>query len=470
MKVIYVMSDSLRRDHVGVYGAPPWGPIHTPNLERFARTAAVFDNAYIGSFPTVPSRRDTQLGHGDKGLPFNRWKALDPDEETFLQRLTAAGVPSMLITDTANNVTGGVNLQRDFTAWVCNRGQEGDPCWLDATVPLDPLVPPELIRYTADWWGQVLVNRAHRQEETDWFAPGTYTMALDWLEHNHQRESFFLWVDTFDPHEPWDPPQHYLDLYDPGYEGRVFEAPTYGVRQRMGITDRELQHIRARYAGEVTMVDHWFGKLLDKLEELGIRDETAVIHTADHGTCFDGPGDLGLLQKAWQVGADGMLMAAGRPPTPPLQHNPLSPNIVRIPLMIHLPGMAASRRVAGIVQPWDVHATLLDLFGQTCGERVIGRSLLPLARGEGAGHREAAVAGAAMSEPGGMAQVMTAEWLYAVWRGERPCCLFDLQADPSCTQDLAALRPDVVADLHGVLAEFLRGQALPAEYVAGYVR
>jgi len=133
MRVIYVMADSMRRDHVSVYGTPPWGPIQTPSLEQFAASAAVFDNAYIGSFPTVPNRRDTLLGRGDKGLPFNRWRGLDPDEVTFPAMLRERGVPSMLITDTQNNVNAPQNLQRDYSAWALNRGQEADRCWLDDT-------------------------------------------------------------------------------------------------------------------------------------------------------------------------------------------------------------------------------------------------------------------------------------------------------------------------------------------------
>ena len=72
MKVICIVADTFRRDHLGAYGND-W--IHTPNLDKFASESAVFDNAYIGSFPTVPNRRDVLLGRGDIGLPFNRWKA-----------------------------------------------------------------------------------------------------------------------------------------------------------------------------------------------------------------------------------------------------------------------------------------------------------------------------------------------------------------------------------------------------------
>ena len=48
------------------------------------------------------------------------------------------------------------------------------------------------------------MNRAHRNVVTDWFAPGTYEMVMDWLDVNHERESFLVWIDTFDPHGPWD--------------------------------------------------------------------------------------------------------------------------------------------------------------------------------------------------------------------------------------------------------------------------
>jgi len=345
MKVIHVMADSMRRDHVGAYGHPPWGPIHTPNLDKFAETAAVFDNAYIGSFPTVPNRRDTHLGHGDKGLPFNRWRQVDDDEVMFPALLRKKGVPSMLITDTMNNVTGGRNIQRDYTAWAFNRGQEGENCWLDDTVETEWPVPREMIRYNEERWRQILVNRAYREQETDWFAPGTYSMALDWLEKNYGRKDFFLWIDTFDPHEPWDPPQYYIDKYDRDYKGRVFDAPSYGIRKEMGITDRELKHIRARYAGEVTMVDTWFGHLMAKLEILGIADDTIVIFTADHGTNFDGPGDVGFIQKIPAADSDGFLVAPGRTRRPPMRHFPLSQNVARVPLMVRWPGLKKQKRI-----------------------------------------------------------------------------------------------------------------------------
>lgn len=474
MKVIYVMADSLRRDHAGVYGNPPWGTVRTPNLRAFAETATVFDNAYIGSFPTVPNRRDTHLGHGDKGLPFNRWKALDDDEVSFPALLRNQGIPSMLITDTQNNVTNGRNLQRDYTSWSLNRGQEGDKCWLDDSVHLEYPVPEHLIRYPAAMWHQVLMNRAHRRVETDWFAPGTYTLAIEWLEKNHTRDDFFLWIDTFDPHEPWDPPQHYVDMYDPGFTGRIFEAPSYGIRTEMGITDRELQHIRARYAGEVTMVDTWFGRLLETLENLGIADETAVIFCADHGTCFDGPGDQGFIHKIPHVGADGLTIAAGRKLAQPVRHFPLSMNAARIPLMIRIPGVHdVDRRVESFVQPWDITATILDLYGIDAPDSVNGRSVLPLIHGNDTWHRNSAIFGNSTGTsdcPGGQINVTDGEWVLTFWHDEREPALHDLRSDPERRENVFSGKPDEVIRLSDEIGRFLQTQGLGEKWTQRYRR
>jgi arylsulfatase A-like enzyme len=472
MKTIYVMADSLRRDHAGVYGNPPWGTVRTPNLKAFAETATIFDNAYIGSFPTVPNRRDTHLGHADKGMPFNRWKALDDDEVSFPALLREHGIPSMLITDTQNNVTKGRNIQRDYTGWTLNRGQEGDNCRLDDSVPLEYPVPEHLIRYPAAMWHQVLVNRVHRRFETDWFAPGTYALAMQWLEKNYTRENFFLWIDTFDPHEPWDPPQHYVDMYDPGYSGRIFEAPSYGIRTEMGITDRELQHIRARYAGEVTMVDTWFGRLLETLENLGIADDTAIIFCADHGTCFDGPGDQGFLHKIPHVGADGLTIAAGRKLTQPIRYFPLSMNAARIPLMIRVPGVHdVDHRVGAFVQPWDITATILDLYDIDVPDSVIGKSVLPLIHGQDEWHRGSAVFGnctGTPDSPGGQIQATDGEWALTLWSGEREPALHNLRTDPERQKNLFSEKSPEGDRLKGEIAEFLKAQGIEGEWLRRY--
>lgn len=453
MKVILIMADTLRRDHLGAYGNT-W--IHTPNLDALAAEAAVFEQHYIGSFPTVPNRRDMLLGLGDKGQPFNRWRGIDDDEVTLPERLREEkDIPSMMVTDVANTVSYGRNMYKGFSAWAWNRGQEGDPWWLDNGVPLEFPVEPEMIRYSAEGWHQVLVNRAYRKVETDWFAPCTYSIAIDWLERNYTRENFFLYIDTFDPHEPWDPPRWYEQLYDPDFDGRRFDAPTYGALKQLGITKRELHNIRARYAGEVTMVDACVGRLLAALERVGIYDETLIIFTTDHGAYFGYPGDNGMICKANVIGADGTVMAAGRPMKQPAQYLPHWTGVCRIPLIVRLPGQRETRRVRAITQPWDITPTVLGAFGIAKPRELWGASLLPLAKGRTARRRRAAVLGNPHH-----AQVMTQRWLYAVWRGQRAPLLYDLRDDPEQSRDVLPTHPQVVARMQRCVAAHLDQQGL----------
>jgi arylsulfatase A-like enzyme len=396
------------------------------------------------------------LGLGDKGHPFNRWRGIDADEVTLAERLHGdKRVTCMMITDVANTVSGGRNMYKGFSAWAWNRGQEGDPHWLDDGVPLEFPVEHDLIRYSAETWHQVLVNRAHRRTETDWFAPRTYSMAIEWLEQNHTRDDFFLYIDTFDPHEPWDPPPWYERLYDPDFEGRRFDAPTYGILKRLGITKRELRNIRARYAGEVTMVDTWAGRLLATLERLGVYDETLIIFTTDHGAYFGYPGDNGMICKANVLGADGKIMAAGRPMKEPARYLPHWTGVCRIPLIVRLPGQRRAKRVDAITQPWDIAPTVLEAFGMAKPRELWGSSLLPLTQGKSTRRRRAAVLGNPHH-----AQVMTARWLYAAWRGQRAPILYDLKEDPRQTKDVLAEHPQVAARMQRCVEAHLDQQGL----------
>ena len=116
---------------------------------------------------------------------------------------------------------------------------------------------------------KILRNSAWWQREEDRYAPRTIKAACEWLDDNQDQDQFYLYIDLFDPHEPWDPPQKYIDMYDPGYEGEHIIYPQYNFWREF-LTEEELNHIRALYMAESTMVDHWFGVLLDKIEELGL--------------------------------------------------------------------------------------------------------------------------------------------------------------------------------------------------------
>jgi len=448
MKAIFLLADTYRRDHIGAYGNK-W--IRTPNLNRLASMSNVFDYCYVCSFPTLPNRRDIHLGVGDHGQAFNPWKGIDNDEIPVAQRLGEKGIHSMLITDVANNVTRGRNFYKGFSAYRVNRGQEGDPYWSDATVPLQFPVEPHLIRYPAGRWQQILVNRAHRRVEEDWFAPATYKLGCEWLERNWKRDNFILWLETFDPHEPWDPPQWHIDLYDPGYQGRVFDGPSYGFYREMGITEREMRHTHARYAGECTMVDSALGRLLRKLEELRLLDEVAIFFTSDHGAYFGLEGDAGLVCKPHFVGEDGAVHLAGGPLRGKPRFFPLRTGTMRIPLFLHLPGQTKQRRFRPIVQPFDLTPTILEWFGLKSPKEFTGESLLPLIRGKKMTPRLCAFNGASH----GLRQAINRDWIYATWLGgEREPWLIDLKNNPKQDKNAAKKHPDVCRKLRAALAKF----------------
>jgi arylsulfatase A-like enzyme len=452
MKAVFILSDSFRRDHIGAYGNS-W--VHTPNLDCLAGMSHVFDRMYTGSFPTGPNRRDIHVGKGEApGTPFNSWKNIEPDEVTLAARLGEAGVHTQMITDVANGSARGANMWEGFGAYTINRGQEGDSHFSDDAACLDYPLPQELIRYSKGQLHKVLMNRARRRCEEDYFAPGTFRMACEWLERNRTREDFLLWLEVFDPHEPWDPPPWYVDRYDPGYDGRVFEFPTYGYYRKMGITDREMQHTQARYAGEVTMVDHAVGRLLATLDRLDLLGETAIFFTSDHGIYAGHEGDAGCVGKPWLVCDDTAWLVGGdftvRNPT----YLPLRTGTMRIPLFIRLPGQSEQVRHEGIVQPWDLHPTVLEMFGVGRPDDLQGESLIPALGGGALPEREYAL-NCCLYSGVGTKQAMNREWIYTCWPdGNRTPNLIDLRENPAQDCNVAAENPGVCCRMHEALAAY----------------
>ena len=349
MNIILIVSDTLRRDHLGCYGNP-W--ISTPYLDRFAQRCVVFDRAYTGSFPTIPNRTDVMTGR--YCFTYTDWAPLPRDIPVLADCLRRAGLLTYMIVDTPHLIRDGFYFDRGFDGWQWNRGQENDRYF---TSPQEVTLPcsPEKLRETTRTVTQYLRNTSLRRHEEDYFAPMTMRAAEHWLERNYRQQPFFLYVDTFDPHEPWDPPQYYTDRYDPGYQGEEVTYPIYGPADYL--TKAELRHMRALYAGEVTMVDRAVGRLLQKIEDLGLLGDTLVIFTTDHGFYL---GEHNLTGKVVM----------------------LYEEVSHIPLLVHRPGGAGARRCPSLVQPADLMPTLLEVAGASDPGTMHGHSLAPLLAGE----------------------------------------------------------------------------------------
>ncbi|MFC1735027.1 sulfatase [Candidatus Hydrogenedentota bacterium] len=342
MNFIVIMCDTLRADHIGAYGP---GLAKTPNLDKFAESATLFRDAYVGSWATVPNRTD--LFTGRYGEPFHRWRPLSYTDVTMPEVFRKAGYATQLINDTPHLINYGFGFDRPFNCWWMIRGNEVDRCRTDHHAYEAGC--RDDMRRADKWETQYRRNTRNRPDrEQDRFSPQVMTAACNWLEDNYKNDGFFLWVDCFDPHEPFDPPQHYIDMYDPGYDGEVIT----NFFERENIKPREIKHIRARYAGMVTMVDTWVGKVLDKLETLGIADDTVVTICSDHGT---GLGDHYHIHK----------------------HMPIYEENGHIVLMMRAPGTGNPGSHSGaLAQPADLMPTLLGLAGLEADYNPQGKSLV----------------------------------------------------------------------------------------------
>ncbi len=114
-------------------------------------------------------------------------------------------------------------------------------------------------------------------------AIASFKKAIEFVKDTLDFKKVFCLIDEFDPHEPWDPPQQYLDLYvEKGYTGIKMITPAY-MESVDYLTKEELNFMRASYAGEVSLCDNWFGYFVNELKELEIYDDSLIIFISDHG-------------------------------------------------------------------------------------------------------------------------------------------------------------------------------------------
>lgn len=352
--IVVIMLDSLRRDHLGCYGNE-W--IRTPAIDALARRSLIFDNAYPEALPTIPVR--TSLFTGQRTLGYRGWQPLVKEDRTLAEIFRQLGYHCALITDTYHLFKPGMNFHRGFHSFEWIRGQESD-AWKSAphSKNIDEYIKPEMqgdrVARSLD---QYFRNTEGRRGPEDYFAAQVFRSASQWVRDNYaHHRPFLLWVDSFDPHEPWDPPKPYISWYtDPHYQGKKLLHPKYGPVDWM--TEEELQYVRGLYAGEVSFVDHCVGEFLDTLHALKAEQNTIIILLADHGHPH---GDHGTIMKTQDA---------------------LYNELVRIPLMVAVPDQSRqTERCSALVQTHDVLPTLLSFVTDHSEDfqTFHGRTLRPL--------------------------------------------------------------------------------------------
>ena len=424
MNVIVIMLDSYRQDHMGFYhqgrrAFPNVPPCATPNMDAFAAESVVFDSMYADALPTIPAR--SALFTGNRTLFSRAWQPLAPEDVSVASILALEGYTSALIADVYHYRAPDQNFHAGFHSYEWVRGQEYDP-WRSQ--------PPssDLAKFTNKFYdelwlanvAQFIVNTEEFAGKEDWYAFKVADKACDWLKRNRGQDKVFLWMDSFDPHEPWDPPAEF-DVYgDPDYSGPRYVMPLGGPA-RNWYSEAEIDHIRALYAGESASVDAAVGMVLDQLRDLGYYDDSVIVLMGDHGHPL---ADHGKFLK----GADRL-------------YNEL----LRVPFMVRLPGGRGARRTGAICQYHDLLPTLLEVAGLgNCAHDMHGRSFRAVLEGETDRHRQSIITGyhEAIDRV-----IRDDRWSLILRPNGEPDELYDLVADPMEQNDLRPGADDLAGDL-----------------------
>jgi arylsulfatase len=459
--IVLIFPDQHRADSMGCAGN---AAMHTPNLDRLAAQGINYRRCYTQSPLCMPAR--ASLVTGQYVHEHGTWaNSSFPDRHgpSHIRNIRQAGYHTALV--------GTTHM------WVHGRGHTSDHLdemhewgFDDVHELTGPLATANTGSPYTDYLEQKGLLRTHREyiikyvrnaflaeaePEAPWdLAPcplptedhlDSYTArkAAEWIKDYRGDKPFYLQVLFPGPHDPFDSPQEYRDLYPP-------ESNPVGILDRPGVpvppyvrallrvsaldqmTSEDMQKLRSLYYGKISLIDSGIGRVLNALEERGLLDDTWIIYTSDHGEML---GDHGLLHKiVFYEGA------------------------VHVPLIIRPPGGAERRESHALVQHLDVTATLLDIAGAKPLEGSDGHSLLPDVAERSDAH---AGRGVAFSEVVGFTMAMTDRHKLAVEaRTQEPLELYDRAEDPREVRNVVnapaykAVQEDI---LNAHLRPFLKG-------------
>jgi arylsulfatase A-like enzyme len=307
----------------------------------------------------MPARRDIMTGR----IEFleRGWGSIEPFDITLPEKLQDSGIFTHIVTDHYHYLEkGGENYLTSFNTWEVFRGQENDP-WVSRV--MEPEVPKHLGRYLPQYY----LNSSKFKNEEDFPGPKTFRSAVEWLQANQGADDYFLWIEAFDPHEPFDCPEKYLEMYDDTWPGLKYFWSGY---EEVEEDSEATKHLRIQYAATVTMIDHWFGRFLDEVERQGLLEDSLIIVTSDHGHLL---GEHGLTGKNFM---------------------PMYKELAHIPCLVHLPGSRkAGQRISALTQNIDIYPTLLEYFNVDIPGQIHGISWKGLLEDSSAFPRDTALFG-----------------------------------------------------------------------------
>ena len=259
--------------------------------------------------------------------------------------------------------------------------------------------------------------------------------SCQWLREVPDDHPWHLYISFVGPHDPFDPPTEYAERFrDAPVPPPVLDAADgrpRGIRQKeYGNSEEQIIAARRQYSAALAVIDDQIGAILATLDELGLRDETLIVFSADHGEML---GDHRLFQK----------------------NVPYEPAI-RIPLIASGPGVSAGVSDA-LTELVDVTATLLDVAGVAVPDGIDGRSLRPVLENPRLPHRDAVVI---CQEPSRTIRTRTHKFSHHVAGGQNAEELYDLDADPNETTNLIDENPTLAAKLRADLTARIGEKAM----------
>ena len=396
--VVFVLTDDQGPWAAGCYGNPE---IRTPNIDRIAATGTRFGSHFVATPVCSPSRGTFLTGRIPSQHSIHEWinqGNVGPEAKEYLAG-EVAYTDVMADHGYTCGISGkwhmGMSLkpQHSFSHWYVH--QRGGGPYNNAPMVRD---------------GQPI-------NEPGYVTDAITDEALRYLDA-HARERFYLSVHYTAPHSPWTGhPQAIVDSYD--------DCPFESCPQEekhpwaIGLTDRchgDREMLKGYFAA-VTAMDIGLGRILDRLEALGLRDDTLVVFASDNGfSC----GHHGFWGK-------------GNGTRPRNMYE----NSIKVPFLISHPGCIPAGRVEeGMVSAYDFLPTLLDYLGLPIPteQNLPGRSVAPLWRGESMAGNEIVVV---YDEYGPVRMIRTADWKYVHRHPNGPHDLFDLVNDPGERANLA---------------------------------
>lgn len=417
--VLFLISDDLKASVLGVYGDPI---CETPNIDRLAQEGMVFDRTYCQGTSCAPSRRSFMHSRYEGETEINMGKHFI-DNGYFSARVGKIyhmKVPGDIIAG-----TDGLDIESTWLESYNSPGLEAHTVGVYACLNLNIFTSDLGGRYSTAMPHRWFVTVSYEGDGSDQPDYKTASQTID-LIRQRKNEPFYLAAGFVRPHYPMVAPQRYFDKYpiediELPYvpEDDHDDIPPMGfpnvvsTKDPIGKYPDNQKRMWAGYYATVTYMDEQLGRIVDELEAQGLRDETVIVFTSDHGYHL---GEHHFWQKS-----------------------NLHEEALRVPLIISAPGFRGGRSAA-MVELVDIFPTVAELTGLSIPYSVQGESLVPILIDPNQRVREAA-----LSIDGSGYALRTERWAYIRYNDDTEE-LYDMVSDPGQIMNLA-INPEKKAEL-----------------------